>query len=102
MPFTPTPALAIIPIAALGRGAPPFSALVIGSMIPDLPLFSPMSPAYDTTHSPPGLLSACLPLGLACFLLFQSLMKRPLLALLPEAIQRRIASLSGPCVDLTP
>jgi hypothetical protein len=101
MPFTPTHVLAIIPIAAVSRGALPFSALVIGSMIPDFPLFSPLSPAYDTTHSAPGLFSACLPLGLACFLLFQSLMKRPLLALMPRAIQRRSASLSEPCVEPT-
>ena len=50
MPFTPTHVLAILPIAALKRPALPFSALVIGSMIPDLPLFVPLSPDYGTTH----------------------------------------------------
>ena len=101
MPFTPTHVLAIIPIAAVSRGTLPFSALVIGSMIPDFPLFSPLPPAYDTTHSAPGLFLACLPLGLACFFLFQSLMKRPLLALMPRAIHRRSVSLSEPCVEPT-
>jgi hypothetical protein len=102
MPFTPTHVLAVVPIAAVSRGALPFSALVIGSMIPDFPRFSPLSPAPDTTHSATGLLSACLPLGLTCYLLFQSLMKRPLMALMPRAIQGRCATLSGPYVGPTP
>jgi hypothetical protein len=102
MPFTPTHVLAVIPIAAFCRGTLPFSALVIGSMIPDFPLFSPLSPSYETTHSAVGLLSACLPLGLACFVLFHSSMKRPLLALLPRAIQARCASLPAPPVGPSP
>lgn len=101
MPFTPTHVLAVVPMAAVSRGSLPLSALVIGSMIPDFPLFSPVSPTYETTHSALGLLSACLPLGLACFFLFHSLMKRPLLALIPRAIQSRCASLSGFCVRPT-
>lgn len=101
MPFTPTHVLAVAPIAAVSRGALPFSALAIGSMIPDFPLFSPLSPAYDTTHSARGLISACLPLGLAGFLVFQSLLKRPLLALMPRAVRRRSASFSGSCVEPT-
>jgi hypothetical protein len=92
MPFTPTHVLAILPIAAIKRPSLPFSALVIGSMIPDFPLFVPLSPAYGTTHSVRGLLTTCLPLGLACFLVFQLLMKRPLFALLPAAIQSRCLS----------
>ena len=93
MPFTPTHVLAILPIAAIRRVPLPFSALVIGSMIPDLPLFSPLPPVYSTTHSIPGLFTACLPLGLACFLLFHMAMKCPLFALLPVALRRRCATL---------
>lgn len=89
MPFTPTHVLAILPIAAIKRLGLPFSALAIGSMVPDFPLFVPLSPDYGTTHSAPGVLTACLPLGLACFLTFQFLMKRPLFAILPAAIQSR-------------
>src|SRR3954471_14155787 len=93
MPFTPTHVLAILPIAAIKRLPLPFSALVIGSMIPDLPLFSPLPPGYGVTHSATGLATACLPPGLACFLLFQLVMKRPLFALLPAALRRRCATL---------
>ena len=95
MPFTPTHVLAVVPVAVVARGWLPFSALVIGSMVPDFPLFSPLSPSYDTTHSALGLFSACLPLGLAVFLVFHGVMKRPLLALMPARIQSRCASLSG-------
>jgi hypothetical protein len=102
MPFTPTHILAILPIAALKRLPLSFTALVIGSMIPDFPLFVPIAPEYETTHSARGVLTACLPLGLACFLVFQLLMKRPLFALLPVAIQRRCVSLSRTSIEPTP
>lgn len=94
MPFTPTHILAIVPLAALRRPRLPFSALAIGSMIPDLPMFLPWPRGYELTHSPAGVVVACLPLGLAGYLLFQSQMRRPLFAALPEAIQRRCASLA--------
>lgn len=95
MPFTPTHVLAILPIATIPRLSLPFSALVIGSMIPDLPLFWPLPLGYEATHSVMGLVTACLPLGLACFLLFQIVMKRPLFALLPAALRRRCGALLG-------
>ena len=93
MPFTPTHVLAVLPVAAIRRLPFPFSALVIGSMIPDLPPFVPLVPGYETTHSVPGLVTACLPVGLACFLLFERGMKRPLLALLPAVLRLRCATL---------
>lgn len=98
MPFTPTHVVAIVPIAAIGRGRLPFSALAIGSMIPDLPLFWPWGLAYSTTHSAQGIFTACLPTGLMGFLLFQFVMKRPLAALLPDSIWRRCSSI----VNLAP
>jgi hypothetical protein len=103
MPFTPTHVLAILPIDAIRIGGRrlPFSALVVGSMIPDFPLFVPLSPDYGTTHSVAGLFLACLPLGLACFLVFQRLMKRPLLALLPQGVQSRCAALARLRFELT-
>jgi hypothetical protein len=102
MPFTPTHVLAVIPFMAVRRVSLPFSALVIGSMIPDFPLFVPLGPGYPTTHSPAGVLTVCLPFGLSCYLLFQALMKRPLLGLLPEVIQCRCASLAGNRAELKP
>lgn len=92
MPFTPTHVLAILPFASCRRLGLPLSALVIGSMVPDLPLFVPLSPDYGTTHSAAGIFGACLPLGLAGFLGFQGVMKRPLRSLLPPAVQSRCAA----------
>jgi hypothetical protein len=102
MPFTPTHIVAVLPFAVIRRGTLPFSALVIGAMIPDLPLFVPGGPTYGTTHSLPGLFTTCLPLGLAGYLIFQYWMKRPLFALLPGVIQRRCVSLCQPAGKVTP
>jgi membrane-bound metal-dependent hydrolase YbcI (DUF457 family) len=94
MPFTLTHIAAILPVSAAAPRAFPFSALVVGSMIPDLPMFVTLPITYATTHSITGIFLACLPLGMACLLTFQWLMKRPLLALLPELVRSRCASLS--------
>lgn len=82
MPFTPTHVLAVGPIAAILPRLP-LSALAIGSMIPDLPLFLSFAPSYAVTHSLTGVVIACLPLGALVFLLFQYLLKVPMVALLP-------------------
>lgn len=67
------------------------TALAIGSMIPDWPLFVPLGPDYATTHSFSGIFLSCLPLGLAVTLLFIGLMKRPLFELMPAGLRRRMA-----------
>lgn len=99
MPFTPTHVLAIAPLAKFSRWLP-FSALAIGSMIPDLPLFFPIS-SYAQTHSPTGLITVCLPMGLITFLVFQAILKVPLIALLPTWIQQRIAGVSQPRLKIS-
>ena len=101
MPFTLTHIAAVLPVAAAAPRVFPFSALVVGSMIPDFPLFVPLPITYATTHSITGIFLACLPLGMACLLTFQCLMKRPLLALLPEMIGSRCAPLSSSNVEPT-
>jgi Domain of unknown function (DUF4184) len=100
MPFTLTHIAAVLPIAAMNRRALPFSALVIGSMIPDFPMFVPrLWPRYETTHSISGIFTACVPLGLVCFLFFHVYMKGPLFAVLPDTIRRRCAFFSGSRVE---
>jgi hypothetical protein len=86
--------LAIIPATALVRQLP-FSALAIGSMVPDLPLFLPFAD-YAQTHSNIGVFTACLPLGMLSFILFQAMLKAPLMALLPVSIQTRLSKYSRP------
>ncbi|MDX1927832.1 MAG: DUF4184 family protein [Pirellulaceae bacterium] len=88
MPFTPTHILAVLPLAPLYRWLP-FPALAIGAMVPDIGLFYP-SVDYAKTHSPQGVFTTCIPLGIALFILFETLVRRPLVALLPNWYQSRI------------
>ncbi len=98
MPFTPTHILAIVPIGHLWPRKLAFSALVIGSMVPDWPLFIPIGPSYPVTHSFIGLVIACIPLGLAIYLFFQSVLKQPLFELLPQPLRQQTIHLAAPCI----
>jgi len=93
MPFTISHVLTAVPLASIKRGWLPFSALAIGCMIPDTPSLVLQAPSYPVTHSAAGIVTACWPLGLATFLLFHLVMKRPLFALLPRVIQERLVGL---------
>ncbi|MEM7064690.1 MAG: DUF4184 family protein [Cyanobacteria bacterium P01_B01_bin.77] len=90
MPFTPTHIVAVLPFWSLRRVAP-FSAFAIGAMIPDLPLFFPIV-NYNQAHSPAGLFSICLPLGLGGFFLFEFVMRKPMVAILPVWLASRLSS----------
>lgn len=68
-----------------------FTALAIGSMIPDWPLYFPIGPSYPLTHSLFGIFAVCLPLGLAITLLFLEAARRPLFELAPPGLQQRLA-----------
>ena len=90
MPFTLTHTLAIVPIAYLWSGRGVFPALLIGSMVPDWPLYVPYGPRYELTHSFAGILLACLPLGLMISAFY--LLKSALYELLPRPLQARLAA----------
>src|SRR5258708_21852357 len=72
------------------------SALVIGSMAPDIPYF--LSPRLFEDprdigfgHTPLGLLLFCLPASLFFLWLWHSVLAGPVVALLPEGLQKRIS-----------
>jgi hypothetical protein len=91
MPFTLAHPAAIIPVyRAIGSGTS-LSALVIGSMMPDLVYFVPLGVSAQTSHSLRGLLLFSIPAGLIAFALFHLLLKRPGAALLPAPIHRRLS-----------
>lgn len=92
MPFTPTHTLAILPIAKYWSPPGCFTALLVGSMVPDWPLYVPFGPPYALTHSIVGLFVACLPLGLALTAAYQGLLKRALFNLLPLGLRARVIS----------
>ncbi len=90
MPFTVTHIAAAIPVAWFCRWRLPFSALAIGCAIPDIAAFYPHWVDYGATHSIRGVLTHCLPLGIAFYYLYQSLLKRPLADLLPRSLSERL------------
>ena len=83
MPYPIAHPAAVIPLVRpMGRFAVP-SALVIGSVSPDLWYFVPALERADS-HSPAGLFWFCLPVGFAVYFAFHLLLKEPLLALAPR------------------
>ena len=93
--------LAALPIARGWTSPGVFSALMIGSMVPDWPLYIPVGPEYQLTHSFPGLFIACLPLGLAATLLFLAFVRQPLLELAPPGLRQRLFRFVKTPPDLT-
>lgn len=94
MPYPSAHPALVIPLRrALGRYGVP-SALVIGSIVPDL---WPFVPGIDRAHSHslPGLFWFSLPLGLALYLLFHLLLKHALVDLLPRSAAARL----GCCLE---
>lgn len=88
MPLTFAHPAAAVPLAKpLGRWGVP-SALVIGSMVPDLFYLLPLPRA--STHSLAGLFWFCLPVGILVYGLFHAALRDPLCALLPASWQRRL------------
>lgn len=90
MPFTFAHPAAVIPLRrCLGRFGV-LSALVIGSLTPDLAYFLPWRIARAETHSLLGLCWFGLPIGLLTYIVFHVLLKGPLLGLLPRAVICRL------------
>jgi hypothetical protein len=87
VPLTFAHAAAVLP---LGRQLP-FSALIVGSMAPDLIYFARLAPRGHFGHTLPGLFLFCLPAGLTLLWIFHRLIKRPAYDLAPLAAQRRLA-----------
>lgn len=98
MPFTPTHIAAALPVSILARDRLPLSALVIGTQIPDVPLYLPSVIPFPERilHTMEGVFVGCLPLGLLGFLWYQALVREPLYELLPHALRARWAHLRHP------
>ncbi|MFI0453825.1 DUF4184 family protein [Actinomadura sp. 6N118] len=88
MPFTMSHPAAVIPLA---RGPLVPSALVVGSMVPDVPYFFGMGALRGATHVPLGLVTIDLGLGLIFFAAFHLIWKLPLLAMTPGWAHARLA-----------
>ncbi|WP_425954024.1 DUF4184 family protein [Xylanimonas sp. McL0601] len=91
MPFTPAHAAAVIPLRRLGL---PMSALVAGSLAPDLPMFLPGRSGYAVTHSVWGVLTTDPLVALAAVWLWFALVRDPYADVVPRARDRVPASVS--------
>ena len=90
MPFTLAHTVAAIPLRRPLGSLGVLAALVIGSATPDVSFYLPLSLSRTATHSGTGLLWFCLPVGILAYLLYDLVLDRPLHALMPEALQRRL------------
>ena len=87
MPFTGSHPAAVLPL--LRTGLPP-SALVIGSMAPDLPYFVPLPVGGGLTHTLIGVVTVDLALALAAYAVWHALLVAPLLAWAPQPLRDRL------------
>jgi hypothetical protein len=102
VPFTLSHPAAAVPLLRPLRRWGVLSALVIGSMAPDLEYVIPLHLERNATHSLLALVWFCLPAGLLSYLLFHVQLKGPLLGLLPEFALSRLGSYANRYRSLPP
>ena len=87
MPFTGSHPAAVLPLIRWGL---PASALVIGSMTPDLPYYLPMPVSAEVTHSWVGVIGVDVLLGAVAFIVWQALVGPAVVAFSPDGLRRRL------------
>lgn len=87
MPFTISHAAAAIPFR---RTRLVISALIVGTMAPDFEYFMHGRLIGRLSHNLQGAFEFCLPASLIVLAAFHWILKRPVVALLPNSVQRRI------------
>ena len=96
MPFTVAHSAILLPVASRAYRHGLLAALVIGTMVPDFGYFVPGDWVHAHTHTPSSLLWFSLPLGLAVWGLFQTLLKPALVDLMPPAWRDALVEASTP------
>lgn len=89
VPFTGSHPAAVLPLMRWGLVP---SALVIGSVVPDLPYYLPVPVHAGTTHSPAGTVGVDVALGAAVFVLWHTVLAPFALAVAPSAVRDRVAA----------
>jgi hypothetical protein len=89
-PFTLAHPAAVLPLARLSRRPGVLSALIIGSIAPDLAYVLPLAMAHRTTHTLVAIAWFCLPVGLFVHWVFHRVVKEEAVSLLPPALGRRV------------
>lgn len=86
MPFTGAHPVAVLPFL---RTRLPASALVVGSVVPDLPSYVPVDPLWKT-HTWTAVVTVDLLTGLLVWALWHGLVSRPLVATAPRPLRARL------------
>ncbi len=102
MPYTLSHAAAVLPFSRYLARLRVLSATLIGSMVPDFGHLMPIYPPRMATHSALSLVTFSLPWGLFLYWIFQLLMKRPLLSLLPDHAYMRWRPFAAPAAWNSP
>ena len=89
MPFTLAHVAAALPFRRLRLV---WSALIVGTIAPDLEYFVRFAPDDGYGHTLAGSLLLSLPLAILTLWLFHAFVKAPLIELLPDGIQRRLVN----------
>lgn len=87
MPFTLAHPAAVLPLRRLGL---PMSALVAGSMLPDVPVFFGHGVPYEVTHSWLGVFVVVPALTAFVLALWFAQLREPLVDVLPDALRERL------------
>jgi hypothetical protein len=87
MPFTASHAAAVLPLL---RTPLPASALVIGSLAPDLPFFLPIDPGLRT-HTATSIVTTDLLLAVPAWLVWHAVLAAPALWAAPGPLRARLA-----------
>ncbi|MCW5636449.1 MAG: DUF4184 family protein [Rubrivivax sp.] len=91
MPWTLAHPAAILPFARGPRGLP-LAGLVVGAMSPDLLYYTGHFEVAKEAHTPLGILTLCLPIGMLVALVVRALRER-LVAVLPQPHRGALTSL---------
>jgi hypothetical protein len=86
VPFTPSHAAAVLPLL---RTPLPASALVAGSLAPDLPYYLSID-LGSSTHTAGGLVGVDLVMGLALWACWHGIVATPAIATAPRAVRARL------------
>jgi hypothetical protein len=96
MPFTISHVAAVLPFSRPLARWRLLSATIVGSMVPDFGFLMPWRPARIETHTVIGLVTFCLPVGVATFWIFQLLIKTAVMEILPDATYSRWHRFAAP------
>ena len=100
MPWTFAHPAAILPLRRFCHAPLDFSALVIGSMVPDLGYYF-YSNLARIAHSFLGSILVCIPAGLALWIMF-NLLRKPLCFVLPQPHRGALAAFAATPLSLRP